>query len=180
MFTWWQALCAGISQVTGEFPSQRPVTRSFDDFFGLGLNKRLRKQQRRWWFETPLRSLWRHRIVVSHWILTRATDRDVYHISGWLDNSKFTITSSHGTIFPVTGPLWGESTGHRWIPLIRDQWGGTLMFFISIFARTKGWNRWVVDAFRCKTFMWRHCNVIISRLRDFVSSGGNTSDRLVH
>ena len=27
------ALCVGISPVTGEFPSQRPVTRSFDGFF---------------------------------------------------------------------------------------------------------------------------------------------------
>ena len=30
-----------------------------------------------------------------------------------------TITSSNGNIFPVTGPLWGESTGHRWIPLTK-------------------------------------------------------------
>ena len=28
----------------GEFPTQRPVTRSFDVFFDLGLNKRLSKQ----------------------------------------------------------------------------------------------------------------------------------------
>ena len=27
------ALCAGNSPVTGEFPSQRPVTRNFDDVF---------------------------------------------------------------------------------------------------------------------------------------------------
>ena len=27
------ALCEGNSPVTGEFPSQRPVTRSFDAFF---------------------------------------------------------------------------------------------------------------------------------------------------
>ena len=33
------ALCAGNSQVTGEFHSQRPVTRSFDVFFDLRLNK---------------------------------------------------------------------------------------------------------------------------------------------
>ena len=33
-----------IQQVTGEFPSQRPVTRSFDAFFDLLLNKRLSKQ----------------------------------------------------------------------------------------------------------------------------------------
>ena len=37
------ALCAGNSPVTGEFPSQRPVTRSFDVFFDLGLIKRLSK-----------------------------------------------------------------------------------------------------------------------------------------
>ena len=33
------ALCAGSSPVTGEFPAQRPVTRSFDIFFDLRLNK---------------------------------------------------------------------------------------------------------------------------------------------
>ena len=36
----------------GEFPAQRPVTRSFDVFFDLRLNKRLSKQSRGWWFET--------------------------------------------------------------------------------------------------------------------------------
>ena len=33
------AICAGNSLVTGEFPIQRPVTRSFDIFFDLRLNK---------------------------------------------------------------------------------------------------------------------------------------------
>ena len=37
------ANCAGNSPVTGEFPAQRPVTRSFDVFFYLRLNKRLSK-----------------------------------------------------------------------------------------------------------------------------------------
>ena len=53
------ALCAGNSPVTGEFPAQRPVTRSFDAFFDLHLNKRLSKQPWGWWFETPSWSLWR-------------------------------------------------------------------------------------------------------------------------
>ena len=35
------ALCVGKSPVAGEFPYQRPVTRSFDVFFDLRLNKRL-------------------------------------------------------------------------------------------------------------------------------------------
>ena len=68
--SWWRhqmekvsallALCAGNSPVTGEFPSQRPVTRSFDVFFDLCLNKRLSKQSWGWWSETPSSSLWRH------------------------------------------------------------------------------------------------------------------------
>ena len=32
------AICAGNSPVPGEFPAQRPVTRSFDVFFDLRLN----------------------------------------------------------------------------------------------------------------------------------------------
>ena len=58
------AICVGNSPVTGEFLAQRPVTRSFDVFFDLRLNKRLSKQSWGWWFETPWRSLWRHRNVL--------------------------------------------------------------------------------------------------------------------
>ena len=54
------AICAGNSPIAGEFPAQRPVTRSFDVFFDLRLNKRLSKQCWCWWFETPSRPLWRH------------------------------------------------------------------------------------------------------------------------
>ena len=49
-------ICAGNSSVTGEFPAQRPATRSFDIFF----DKRLSKQSRGWWFETPSRPLLRY------------------------------------------------------------------------------------------------------------------------
>ena len=54
------AICAGNSPVPGEFPAQRPVTRSFDVFFDLRLNKRLSKQSWGWWFEALSRPLWRH------------------------------------------------------------------------------------------------------------------------
>ena len=70
VIAWWRhqmktfsallVLCAGNSTVTGKFPSQRPVTRSFDVVFDLCLNKWLSKQLWGWWFETPSRSLWRH------------------------------------------------------------------------------------------------------------------------
>ena len=68
--SWWRhqmetfsmllVLCTGNSHVTGEFAAQRPVTRSFDVFFDLHLNKRLSKQSWGWWFETPPCPLWRH------------------------------------------------------------------------------------------------------------------------
>ena len=71
--SWWRhqmetlsallTICAGNSPVPGDFPAQRPVTRSFDIFFDLRLNKRLSKQSWDWWFETLSRPLWRHRNV---------------------------------------------------------------------------------------------------------------------
>ena len=47
------ANCVGNLPVTGEFPTQRPVTRSFDVFFDPRLNKRLNKQ-------SLSRPSWRH------------------------------------------------------------------------------------------------------------------------
>ena len=55
------AICAGNSPVPGEFPTQRPVTRSFDVYFDVRPNKRLSKESWGWWFETLSCPLWRHR-----------------------------------------------------------------------------------------------------------------------
>ena len=78
LFSWWHHqmetfsalldLCAGNSPVTGEYPSQWPVTQSLDISFDLHLNKRLSKQSWGWWFETPSRSLWRHcNVLLNSW-----------------------------------------------------------------------------------------------------------------
>ena len=58
----------------GEFPTQRPVTRSFDVFFDLRLNKWLSKQPWGWWFETLSWSLWRHcnGIVILHFFIIKS------------------------------------------------------------------------------------------------------------
>ena len=32
---------------------------------------------------------------------------------------RFMMTASNGSIFHVTGPLWGKSTGYQWIPFIK-------------------------------------------------------------
>ena len=63
--SWWH-------HQTEAFPAQRPVTRSFDVFFDLRLNKRLSKQSWGWWFKTLSRPLWRHcnvSEVISQWML---------------------------------------------------------------------------------------------------------------
>ena len=71
LLTWWRfqmetfsallAICAGNSPVPVEFPTQMPVTLSFDVYFDLRPNKRLRKLSWGGWFETPSRPLCRHR-----------------------------------------------------------------------------------------------------------------------
>ena len=53
------AFCKGNHQ-SRWIPLKKSVTRSFDVFFDMRLNKWLCKQLRRRWFDTPSSSLWRH------------------------------------------------------------------------------------------------------------------------
>ena len=79
MGAWWRhqmetfsvllALCAGNSAVTGEFPSQRSVTRNFDVFFDLRMDKRLSLRSKRQWFEKPSCSLWCHCNGICLWLV---------------------------------------------------------------------------------------------------------------
>ena len=102
MISWWRhqmetfsallAICTGNSPVSGEFPSQRPVTPGFDVFFDLDLNKRLSKQSKRWWFETQYCSLWRHRSVIIMRLL-----HIMYIISGRCQEVGIDFLTSGGT-----------------------------------------------------------------------------------
>ena len=68
------SFCAGNPPVTGRFPSQKPVTWSFDVFFDLCLNKRLSKQSKRRWFDTPSRTLWPNCPSHVSWHCDRMSD----------------------------------------------------------------------------------------------------------
>ena len=61
---WWRHQMATMSALLalceGNPPLLKAVTRIFEVFFDLRMNKRLSKQSRRRWFETTSRSLWRH------------------------------------------------------------------------------------------------------------------------
>ena len=141
------AICAGNSPVYGEFPAQRPVTRGFDVFFDLRLNKRLSKQSWGWWLETLSCSLWRQSNViwtmkwVSNYIPIRRW-RVITHpifLSKTGHGNPHMMTSSNGNICRVIGPLCGQFTGHWWIPRPhKNQWRGALMFSF-ICAWTNDW-----------------------------------------
>ena len=88
--TWWRhqietfsallAICAGNSPVTGEFPAQRPVMRSFGVFFDLRLNQQLIKQ----WSNAEL------------WCLFCAW------LSGWVNNGEAGDLRHHRAHYEVT------------------------------------------------------------------------------
>ena len=128
-FTWWHqmetlllllAICAWNSPVTGEFPTQMPMTWSHDVFFDLRLNKQLSKQSWGCWFEMPSHPLWRHcnegwDMVFLLWVQSL-----VYNFPSlmlyW--TQSYSSGLSHDDImvwFHITGPLWGESPSQRWI-----------------------------------------------------------------
>ena len=74
------AVCEGNSPVTSEFPSQRPVTRSFDVLFDLHLNEHLNKQSWGRRFETPSRPLWRHcNVRFEPWYIKQNIDDTSSH-----------------------------------------------------------------------------------------------------
>ena len=94
------AICAGNSPVPVEFPAQRPVTRSFDVFFDLRLNKRLSKQSWGWWFEALSRPLWRHRNAHCKIICDCDASKIVENWSNVLPANKkhYQINASHNPI----------------------------------------------------------------------------------
>ena len=56
----------------------------------------------------------------------------------WRWNLITMVTSSNGSFFCITGPLWGESTGHRWLPFTKAC-DAELWCFSLICAWTNGW-----------------------------------------
>ena len=74
--------------------------------------------------------------------------------------NSFMMMLSNGTIFHVTGPLWGESTGQRWIPLTKAS-DAELWFFFDLRLNKQLSKQW-----RCQWFempsrsLWHHIMII--------------------
>ena len=124
-------LCGGNPPVTGGFPSQRPVTQSFDVFFDVHLNKQLSKPSSRWWFATPWRSLWRHRDLYVHCIVNYfrywwpmpvfplCSLGDLYFFRGLFHHS-LRVPGIHGR--RILPSLWVESQHWRYCIKILNRW----------------------------------------------------------
>ena len=54
---------------------------------------------------------------VHEWnaVIRKAISAAIFH---W-HRHRIMMTSSNGNMFRVTGPLWGDSTGHRWTPVTK-------------------------------------------------------------
>ena len=80
------AICAQNSPVPCEFRAQKPVTRSFSVFFDLHPNKRLSKQWRGWWLETPSCPIRRYRNGL--WIICRVTKLGPVRVLSYIDQTE--------------------------------------------------------------------------------------------
>ena len=75
------------------------------------------------------------------------------------------MTSSNVNIFRVTGPLWGESTGDRWIPLTQRPvtWSLDAFFHLRLDKRlTKPSRSWRFETPLCS--LLRHIIAMTTRL----------------
>ena len=103
-----------------------------------------------WWARTLWRKKAVHAKAYAHGFFSSEASWS------WWIWYQLMMTSSNGNIFRVTGPLWGESIGYRWISLTKtsDARSFDVLFDVHL---NKQW--------RCRRFetpwrsLWHHCNV---------------------
>ena len=115
------AICAGNSPVSGEFPAQRPVTRSFDVFFDLRMNERLNEHSWGWWLGTTSRPLWSQSNDGSHqisnqygnwtigWAVSRLHKIAPYNVSWNFETDHWSLNAYRSTIGPLSRQINGTS-----------------------------------------------------------------------
>ena len=133
------AFYAENSPVPGEFSTQRPVTRSFDVFFDVNLNKQLSKQSRGWWFETPSGSLWRqckHRIVIVVVIIAVVVTHHHTQIYLHYTIDSRCISAEYSTILAQYDGNKARICNQKRHAILRHS-GRAMSAFLSFFLRKK-------------------------------------------
>ena len=75
----------------------------------------------------------------------------------WYLTSTYMMTSQHGKAFWITGLLWGESTGHLWISLTKDQKYRRFKLYALKSAQT------IVEQPVELPVIWHFCDITIRR-----------------
>ena len=171
VWTWWRhqmetfsallAICAGNSPVPGEFPAQRPVTRSFVVFFDVHLNKRLSKQSWGWWFETLSHPLWRH---CNDRICTEAIHTGVSHSltrTGWEAQQKTTHLEPHSRECKIqAGVAYKYNAIQGTLPEKKMQPVCVMSFRVTLQALGQSYNCLIISEANLKNmgklFTWVH------------------------
>ena len=100
-------LDSAAAEVPVKFQLEKSKPESFDVFFDMQMNKRLSKQSRRRWFETPSCPLWRH-YDVNGLSLTSDIEVHMIHISRVIITYTFESLSSLTQITQSTVYNWVE------------------------------------------------------------------------
>ena len=82
-------------------------------------------------------------LEINKWSLSTLGDLGIPYVAPWLFSQNLMkhclvhmMTSLNENIFHVTSPLWGESTGHQWIPLTKASDTELWCFFWSMLEQT--------------------------------------------
>ena len=152
---WWRHQMEAFSALLGfcarywVFVRWIPRESASDVFFDVCLNKRLYKQSRLRWFETPSRSLWRHcNDCGNHTIECPSASEFIQmvmchdNVMKWEHFPRYWpfVRGNHQS--PGDSPDKGQRCGALMFPMMCAQ--------TSVWANT-----------RCASSLWRHCNAKI-------------------
>ena len=146
------AFWAGNSPITGEFPPQRPVTRSFNVLFDLYLNDRLNRQSWGLWLETPSCSLWRHHSNWTRWMHGQCECMECscnHKLGCWLSEMYLRRMCYHAAV--------SRRVTDMYIRSLRRGWYCGLCHFTTSNPHLR--------------LFWRPCTLII-KMRNFDKIGG--------
>ena len=122
------------------------------------------------------------RIAIQNWDamisihpdLAPSTLRILLDSSTGPENICCMMTSSNGNILRTTGPLWGESTGHRWIPLTmasEAELRGLLALRMNKRLSQQSRRQWFETTLRS---LWRHCSGVMLNYICYYSGSRST------
>ena len=105
------ALCAGNSLVTGEFPSQRSVTWSFDVYFDVSKHKMFNKQLNWQWFEMLWHQVMGIKSSECSLIISQCSYLIIENIFEIIDNTRSTLRV-HTSAIPSSRSVKQSSQCH--------------------------------------------------------------------